>query len=64
MAQAEPVPCGDVPFGYCHEAREPRLRGEKVIAARIENALSHLITNREQQPVGIEQEVEFRRQRY
>ncbi len=57
------MPRRRVPLGDGHEACQPRLRGEKVIAAGIERALGRLIADREQQPVGVEQKVELHRQR-
>ena len=54
--QAEPMPRGRVPLGDRHEARQSRLRGEKVIAAWIERALGRSIADRQQQAVGVDAE--------
>ena len=57
-AEAEPVARRDVALGDRDEAREPRLGGEQIVAARVERALRHAIADREQLALGIEQEAE------
>ena len=43
--EPEPVPRRDVALGDRHEAREARLRGEQIVAARIELAFGDAIAN-------------------
>ena len=62
-AETEPVPGRNVALGDRHEAREPCLRGEEIVAARIERALRHQIADREQLAVVVEQKAELHRQR-
>ena len=47
--------CGDVTFGNRDEARQPRLRSEQIIAAWVERAFRHSITDRQQLTIWIDQ---------
>src|ERR1019366_10211508 len=55
-AEMEPVTCRNVALGHRDETREPGLGGEQIVTARVENALPHLIADRQQLAVGVEQE--------
>jgi hypothetical protein len=57
-AQQEPVPGRDVALGDRHEAAQPRLGGQQVVAAGLERAVGHAIADGEQLPRGVEQEPE------
>ena len=63
-AEVEPVARRDVALGDRDEAREPRLGGEKIVAARVERALGHPIADREQLAVAVEQKAELHRERH
>ena len=63
-AETEPVAGRDVALGDRDEAREPRLGGKQIVAARVERTLRHPIADREQLAVGIEQEAETHCERH
>ena len=58
-AEVEPVAGRNVALGDRHEAREPRLGGEEIVAARVERALGTEIADREQLAVVVEQKAEI-----
>ena len=49
----------NVSLGDRHEARQPRLRGEEIVTARVERALGDEIADREQLAVVVEQKAEL-----
>ena len=53
----------NVALGDRHEARQPRLGGEEIVAARVERALGDEIADREQLAVVVEQKAELHRER-
>ena len=59
--EAEPVTRGQVAVRDRHEAREARLGGEQVVAARVEVAFLDAVSDREQLALRIEQEIEAHR---
>ncbi len=46
--EPEPVTGGNVALRDCHEACQPRLGGKQIVAARVERAIGHAISDREQ----------------
>ena len=59
----EPVAGRNVSLGDRHEARQPRLRGEEIVTARVERALGDEIADREQLAVVVKQKSELHRER-
>ena len=59
--EPEPVPRRDIALGDRDEARQARLRGEQVVAARIELALRHPVTDRKEPALAVEEEAEVHR---
>ena len=53
-----------VALGDGEEAREPRLGSQEIVAVVVERTFVDQIADRQQLPVGIEQEAELRRQRH
>ncbi len=62
--EPEPVARGNVALRDCHEAGEPRLGGEKIVAAGVERAVGHPVSDREQLAVLIEQKPEVHGKRH
>ena len=58
--EPEPVLHRDVALRDRDEAREARLGGQQVVAARVERPVGDPVADREQLPLGIEQEAELR----
>ncbi len=56
--ESEPVLHRHVALRDRDEAREPRLGGQQVVAARIERAVRHPVSDREQLPLALEEEAE------
>jgi hypothetical protein len=56
--QQEPVARRDVTLGDGHEASQPRLGGQEVVAAGIEGAVGHAIADGEELSRGVEEETE------
>ena len=63
-AQAKPMLRRDVAFGDREEAGEPRLGSQQIVTVLIENAFVDEISDRQQLPVGIEQEAELHSKRH
>ena len=63
-AQAEPVSRGNVAFGDCKEAGQTRLGSQEIVAVLIERAFVREISDRQQLPVVIEEEIELHRKRH
>ncbi len=59
--EAKPVAGRHVVLGDGHEARQTRLGGEQVVAARIERALGRAVADREEPALGIQQKSELHR---
>ncbi len=53
----------DITLGDRHEARQPRLGGEEIVAVGVERVVGHPIADREQLAVLVQQEAELHRQR-
>src|SRR5207302_348893 len=60
-SEPKPVASRKLPVSDGHEARQTRLRGEQVIAARVETAFGHTVADGEQLAVAVEQKVEAHR---
>ena len=58
-AEPEPVPRRHVALGDRHEAGEPRLGRQQVVAAGVEPVLGHREADRQKPALGVEQEAEF-----
>ncbi len=61
--QPEPVARRRIALGDRHEAGQPRLRGQQIVAVRIEDALGGLEADRQQQAVLVQQKAEFHGER-
>ncbi len=64
MAEPEPVAGRHIALGDGHETGQPRLGRHQVVAVLVEGAFAHLVADRQQQPVGVDQEAEIHVQRH